>query len=192
MASVNPSRNECLLRWTEHQTLMQGVYTDLLASERFADVTLYCGDDHAGLKCHRFILSACSSYFGRIFSQESPISSPQHSQVAVVLKDACRDSMEALLHFIYRGELTIQEVRLAAVVDLARSLGVKGIGDPAIEVNCEDSIPTPKKLSKPTNNNGRSLPNHHQQSFGPCDEDVEDYDLDENGKLNLTPFLQSN
>jgi hypothetical protein len=107
---------------------VQGVCTDLLDTERFADVTLFCSDDHRGLKCHRFILAACSSYFDGIFGNDSSLSL-NFTQVAIVLKDVSRDCMEDLLHFIYRGELTVEEAKLGSFIQLAKSFGVKGLCD---------------------------------------------------------------
>ena len=112
---------ECCLRWNDHQTLLHGVCDSLLTSEKFADVTLFC--EGMSLKCHKFLLSACSSYFEQIFS-ETELDHP-----IIILKDVVYWEMQALLHFIYRGELTTDENKLGSLIELARSLHIKGIGD---------------------------------------------------------------
>lgn len=112
---------ECCLRWTDHDSLLQGVCNTLFSTEKFADVTLYC--EGVGLKCHKFILSACSSYFDQILS-ESVCDHP-----VIILRDVPYWQMEALLHFIYKGELTTDEAHLTHLVELAQSLQIKGIGE---------------------------------------------------------------
>ena len=112
---------ECCLRWTDHDSLLQLVCNTLLTTEKFADVTLYC--EGVSLKCHKFILSACSSYFEQILS-ESPSDHP-----IIILKDVPYWQMQALLHFIYKGELNTDETKLTSLLELARSLQIKGIGE---------------------------------------------------------------
>lgn len=111
----------CHLHWTDHESLLRGVCNNLLTTEKFADVTLFC--DGVGIKCHKFILSACSPYFDQIFS-ESPCSHP-----IIILRDVSYWQMQALLHFIYKGELNTDEAKLASLVELAQSLQIKGIGE---------------------------------------------------------------
>lgn len=121
---------ECCLRWTDHDALLQGVCNTLLTTEKFADVTLYC--EGIKLKCHKFILSACSSYFDQILSES------QCEHPVIILKDVLYWQMEALLNFIYKGELTTVETELTSLVELAQSLQIKGIGEfgtPSDEIN---------------------------------------------------------
>lgn len=139
------SRNgsgECCLRWNDHQTLLHGICNSLLTSEKFADVTLFC--EGISLKCHKFLLSACSSYFEQIFSEielDHPI---------IILRDVVCWEMQALLHFIYKGELTTDEKKLGRLIELARSLRIKGIGDFGSDQEQSARKPgkTPKKRLK--------------------------------------------
>lgn len=122
---------ECCLRWTDHNTLLQGVCTSLLTTEKFADVTLYC--EGMSLKCHKFILSACSPYFDKILS-ETPCEHP-----VVILRDVQYWQMQALLQFIYKGELTTDETKLSSLVELAQNLHIKGIGEFGCGESSEES-----------------------------------------------------
>ena len=168
MSSI--SRDECVLRWTDHETLVQGVCTDLLDSERFADVTLFCSDDHRGLKCHRFILAACSSYFDGIFANDSSPLSLTFTQVAIVLKDVNRGSMEDLLHFMYRGELTVEEANLGSFIQLAKSLGVKGLCDLTCspqEMKRHHHPPAAATYSEPEEDDGHEIEYDNDSSEQP-------------------------
>ena len=116
---------EYYLRWTNHDSLLHGACNNLLTSERFADVNLYC-EGGPSLKCHRFILSACSSYFERILSEITPAC---QSPVVIVLRNVPYDLMSLLLQFMYNGEMTAEEGQLSSLIEVAQSLCIKGIGD---------------------------------------------------------------
>lgn len=148
---------ECCLRWTDHDSLLQGVCNTLLTTEKFADVTLYC--EGVSLKCHKFILSACSSYFEQILS-ESPTEHP-----IIILKDVPYWQMQALLHFIYKGELNTDETKLSQLVELARSLQIKGIGEFGTVVD-EVTTHVPKKKQKLPNQETKSLKNMKEYLTG--------------------------
>ncbi len=132
---------DCVIRWNDHQTLLSGVCTELLASERFTDVTLFC--EGVTMKCHKFILSACSPYFEKILSEACC----GDRYPVIFLKDVPFWEMQALLQFVYRGELTVDEARLADIIRLAKSLQIRGIGEFGTEAT-EQPRSTPKKKTK--------------------------------------------
>ena len=160
------TRGECVIRWNEHQQLMQGVCIDLLASERFADVTLFC--EGMSLKCHKFILSACSPYFEQVLSE----SVCGDSHPVIILKDVAFWEMRALLQFVYQGELTTDETKLGSLIKLAQALHIKGIG----EFREEPGQRNPKKKLKvepvdsPTEKTGNNL---REYSFRTSPESME-------------------
>ncbi len=151
MASKN--LGEYCLRWTDHDSLIQGVCQSLLASEKFADVTLFC--EGKSLQCHKFILSACSTYFDRIFSE-----SPSCPNPVIILRDVSHHQMQSLLYFIYCGEMTAEESELESLIELAQSLCIKGIGEAPKDLHSRSKpVKTPpepiaavtrKRPSKPT------------------------------------------
>jgi hypothetical protein len=55
------------LRWNNYQTNLTAVFDQLLRNEAFVDVTLSTDEGHA-LKCHKVVLSACSSYFASLLA----------------------------------------------------------------------------------------------------------------------------
>lgn len=85
------------------------------------------------------VLSACSPYFQQLFvdhSEKDPI---------VILKDVPFADMKSLLDFMYRGEVSVDQERLAAFLKVAESLRIKGL----TEVSDD---------SKPSNNSSNSTP----------------------------------
>lgn len=80
----------------------------------------------------QMVLSACSPYFQQIF-----VNHPEKHPI-VILKDVPFKDMKCLLDFMYRGEVSVDQDRLAAFLRVAESLRIKGL----TEVN-DDKPPLP-------------------------------------------------
>lgn len=180
------SFEEYCLRWTDHDSLLHRACEGLLTSEKFADVTLFC--EGQSLKCHKFILSACSTYFDRILAE-----SPACDHPVVILKDVPYKQMSSLLHFIYRGEVTAEERELNSLVELAHSLSIKGIGEYA-SPRRSYKIESTTEISRSLQNASLhvindAIPNIHDNHLGeilPDDPNQDStYHLQETGVLNL-------
>ncbi|XP_052869268.1 protein tramtrack, beta isoform [Anopheles cruzii] len=117
------------LRWNNHQTNLLSVFDQLLHDETFIDVTLAVEGQH--LKAHKMVLSACSPYFQQLF-----VNHPERHPI-VILRDVPYKDMKCLLDFMYRGEVSVDQDRLAAFLRVAESLRIKGL----TEVN--DDKPSP-------------------------------------------------
>lgn len=61
-----PPQQFCV-RWNSYHTNLQTVFPKLLSTENFVDVTLAC--ENRQIKCHKVVLSACSTYFERLLIQ---------------------------------------------------------------------------------------------------------------------------
>merc|ERR1719215_568701 len=61
IAKMDPLSQVFCLKWNNHQNNLLTVLDHLYQTEAFCDVTLAC--DNTSIKCHKMILSACSSYF---------------------------------------------------------------------------------------------------------------------------------
>ncbi|XP_058824675.1 protein tramtrack, beta isoform isoform X1 [Topomyia yanbarensis] len=118
------------LRWNNHQTNLLSVFDQLLHAGTFIDVTLVVEGQF--LKAHKMVLSACSPYFQAIF-----VNHPEKHPI-VILKDVPYNDMKCLLDFMYRGEVSVDQDRLAAFLRVAESLRIKGL----TEVN-DDKPPPP-------------------------------------------------
>lgn len=109
----------CHFHWPNHLPHILASFEALLTEETFCDVTLICGDEMVPLRAHRLVLSACSDYFERILT-ENPC-----SQAVIVLKDFAVWEVEALLDWMYRGQVGVTEENGDALVSTAKSLQVK-------------------------------------------------------------------
>jgi len=85
------------------------------------DVTIAC--DGLNLKAHKIVLSACSPYFQSMF-YNTPDKHP-----VVFLKDVRYDEMKALLEFMYRGEVSVDQENLSSLLKVAEGLKIKGLAD---------------------------------------------------------------
>ena len=93
-----------------------------LVQDMFVDATIACGGKV--YSAHKFVLSTCSDYFKHIFTR-NPNSNP-----IVFMKDvSCRD-IEALLDFMYHGEVNVPQSSLGSLIKTAEGLQIKGLAVP--------------------------------------------------------------
>ncbi|XP_059082246.1 protein tramtrack, beta isoform-like isoform X3 [Tigriopus californicus] len=133
MAAPGQLPQQYCLRWNNHQHNLLSVFEDLLNSEAFVDVTLAC--DGLQLKAHKMVLSACSPYF-----QSMLYNTPDRHPI-VFLRDVRYAEMKALLEFMYRGEVSVDQENLSSLLKVAEGLKIKGLA----EVN--DNGPSPPTSS---------------------------------------------
>jgi Cys2His2 zinc finger developmental/cell cycle regulator len=154
MAVSTPQPQQYCLRWNNHQHNLLSVFEDLLNHEAFVDVTIAC--DGLNLKAHKMVLSACSPYFQSMF-YNTPDKHP-----VVFLKDVRYDEMKALLEFMYRGEVSVDQENLSSLLKVAEGLKIKGLADvnESSHTMCAPRLPLP--LPHP------SVPPHHHLPFHPA------------------------
>lgn len=128
---------EFCLRWSSyHQKLCEALRT-LLDRELFVDVTLSC--EGQSIRAHRAILSACSNYFQDLFEEN------KHPHPIVILTNVRYDDLEALIHFMYHGEVTINTEAMQGFLRIAETLKIQGL-------TCSNpSSPEPALSSQDTN-----------------------------------------
>ncbi|KAF2356458.1 BTB/POZ domain [Trinorchestia longiramus] len=130
------------LKWNNHQSTFINMLTDIRCKESLSDVTLTCGGKFYSL--HKFVLSTCSEYFEKIFQKTAG------KHPVVVLKDICSEDFEALLHYMYIGEVNVVQERLAGLIKAAECLQIKGLAVPDDGqniVSCKSSSPSRSKRS---------------------------------------------
>ncbi|XP_012264095.2 protein jim lovell-like isoform X6 [Athalia rosae] len=114
---------EVCLRWNSYHSNMQNSFPSLLDSEEFVDVTLAC--EGRSLKCHKMILSSCSDYLANLL-RENPCQHP-----IILMKDLKFWEVEALVKFMYRGEVNVAHDKLPQLLNAAEALQVKGLAGPS-------------------------------------------------------------
>ncbi|XP_053641906.1 B-cell lymphoma 6 protein homolog isoform X2 [Cherax quadricarinatus] len=110
-----------LLKWNNHQSNLVTVFDQLYEQEAFTDVTLAC--DGRTFAAHKVILSACSPYFQALFLG-NPCKHP-----IIFMRDVRAGDLEALLSFMYRGEINVHQHDLSSFLKTAESLQIKGLSD---------------------------------------------------------------
>ncbi|XP_037786157.1 protein tramtrack, beta isoform-like isoform X3 [Penaeus monodon] len=118
------------LSWNNHHATFCDILSKLREKESYTDVTLSCEGNFYPL--HKLVLSTCSEYFEKIF-ERTPCKHP-----VIVLNDIkCRE-LEALLSYMYAGEVSVPQSNLAMLIKVAEVLQIKGLAVP-------DTPPAPVK-----------------------------------------------
>lgn len=129
---------------------MSGGLRELRAAQQLEDVTLVV--EGGELKAHRVVLASCSPFFRRI------LVSCSHQAPLLYLRGIPKQELASMLDFMYQGEVSIGQDRLAAFLAVAEDLQVKGLtnsGECSV-CNCIDSM-SPLQIPK-SRRKARALP----------------------------------
>ncbi|XP_018011855.1 zinc finger protein 865 isoform X2 [Hyalella azteca] len=113
------------LKWNYHWANLVGVFNSLLETETFVDVTISC--EGRRVKAHRLVLSACSPYFTQLL-----VDNPDRHPV-IILKGIKYDHLKAIIHFIYNGEVAVDQKELPVLISIARELQIRGLADKRLQ-----------------------------------------------------------
>ncbi|XP_063993841.1 uncharacterized protein LOC135171308 isoform X3 [Diachasmimorpha longicaudata] len=111
--------NQICLKWNSFLNNIATSFESLWEEEGLVDVTL--ASDGQCLTAHKVILSASSPFFKKVF-QANPCQHP-----VIILQDVHFTELEALLIFIYKGEVNIEEKKLSALLKAAETLQIRGL-----------------------------------------------------------------
>ncbi|XP_033338637.1 uncharacterized protein LOC117227475 [Megalopta genalis] len=126
-------RQQFCVSWNSHQSNMHSAFPKLLSSEQFVDVTLAC--DGGSIKCHKVVLSACSDYLERLLL-EIPCTHP-----IIFLRDMRMWELQALVEFMYRGEVYVEQQQLAKLMQAAEVLQIRGLSTQGNDNTLSETIP---------------------------------------------------
>ncbi|XP_018023186.1 longitudinals lacking protein, isoforms H/M/V isoform X8 [Hyalella azteca] len=110
------------LKWNNHRSTFFHVLSNIRSKESYSDVTLAC--DGRFYSLHKFVLSTCSEYFEEMFERT------QCKHPVIVLKDINSEDLEALLNYMYVGEVNVVQEKLAGLIKAAECLKIKGLAVP--------------------------------------------------------------
>ncbi|KAH8322312.1 hypothetical protein KR059_012463 [Drosophila kikkawai] len=116
------NQQQFCLRWHNHQTSLLSTLPVLLDQSHLTDVTISA--EGRQLRAHRVVLSACSSFFMEIFRALEASSHP-----VIIIPGASFAAIVALLTFMYSGEVNVYEEQIPMLLNLAETLGIKGLAD---------------------------------------------------------------
>lgn len=109
------------LRWNNHQNHILCAFDTLLKTKSLVDVTLVCAESK--IRAHKVVLSACSPFFQNVFA-ENPCKHP-----VIVLKDYSGWVVQAVVDFMYRGEISVPQKQLETLIQVGESLQIRGLGN---------------------------------------------------------------
>ncbi|XP_032510620.1 transcription factor GAGA-like [Danaus plexippus] len=115
------------LRWNNYVNHVTEAFNVLRFENDLVDVTLCC--DGGKIRAHKMLLSACSNYFKQIF-KENPCQHP-----VIIFRNFKFEDLNAIINFMYHGEVNIFQEQLESFLITAELLEVKGLTD-----NVEDEV----------------------------------------------------
>ena len=110
------------LTWQAFSGHLQWMLKDLLESEKFSDLSLVC-EDQTQLRVHQSVLSVSSPVLQRII-QLCPSQTP-----LIYLRGIHSQEMQAVLQFMYTGEVRVSQERMGEFIRVATDLEVREISD---------------------------------------------------------------
>merc|ERR1711970_1320639 len=110
------------LRWNDFETNLSSAFRGLRTDQDLFDVTLSCGEE--SLQAHKLVLSACSDMFRAMFRRPLAVSS---GHTILYLRGVHAADMQAVLDFMYYGEVSVAQEELNSFLAVAEDLKVKGL-----------------------------------------------------------------
>jgi len=148
------SSEKFCLRWNDFESNISLAFREIREEKDFFDCTLSCGSKQ--LQAHKLILSACSPFFRSILRQNP------HQHPLLYLKGVDFTDMQAVLNFMYHGEVNVAQDELNSFLAVAEDLKVKGLTQ---SNNSSDGNPSSSKpKSEPFNSVSRPRPQRQEES----------------------------
>ena len=119
---LHGSSNQCSLKWNKYEENLLSVFDQLLQQEALVDVTL--ATEGKSVRCHKVVLSACSSYFKSILSDTDQTQHP-----IVILRDVTWSELKFIVEYMYKGEINVSQEELPSILKIAESLKLHGLVD---------------------------------------------------------------
>ncbi|RZF39413.1 hypothetical protein LSTR_LSTR000934 [Laodelphax striatellus] len=107
------------LRWNNHQRTLISAFDGLYENGTLVDCTLAADGQY--LKAHKVVLCACSPYLEALLSQH------YNQHPIVILKDVKFTELQAILEYMYRGEVNVTQEQLGHFLKAAEMLQVRGL-----------------------------------------------------------------
>ena len=98
------------------------ILSDMINSNEFTDVTFVC-DEQKQISAHKSIVSSCSPVLKTI------IRSNPHPNPLIYLRGINYLDLQAVLQYMYLGEVNIPEERLTEFLNLAKEFSIIGLTD---------------------------------------------------------------
>ena len=107
------------IRWDDFTANLISALHNLRGDENFADLTLVCADQQ--VEVHKVVLASGSKFFWRV------LKNIKHSHPLIYLKGIKFKDLEAVLSFMYLGQVNLAQEDLDSFLALAEELEMKGL-----------------------------------------------------------------
>ena len=124
------------LKWNDFQENLELELRQRREDMEFADVTLACADGQQ-LEAHKLILTSASSFFTNLLKKN------KHPHPLIIMTNVGFQDLNAILDFIYYGEVNICQQNLGAFMTTAEELEVKGLTLGVLTKGSQMSNPKP-------------------------------------------------
>ncbi|XP_068208250.1 zinc finger and BTB domain-containing protein 14-like isoform X2 [Palaemon carinicauda] len=129
------------LKWNNHKITFCEILRTLREKSNYTDATIAV--EGKFYPVHKLVLSTCSEYFEDIFAR-TPCKSP-----VIVLKDVRSQDMDALLDYMYLGEVNVNQNDLASLLKTAECLRIRGLAVPDEENTKSRKAPSDERHDSP-------------------------------------------
>jgi len=123
MMGTSTAGEKFCLRWNDFESNISVAFREIREEKDFFDCTLSCGERQ--IQAHKIILSACSPFFRTILKQNP------HQHPLLYLKGVEFTDLQAVLNFMYHGEVNIAQTELNSFLAVAGDMQVKGLTEGA-------------------------------------------------------------
>ena len=110
------SSDKFCLRWNDFESNISLAFREIREEKDLFDCTLSCGSRQ--IQAHKLILSACSPFFRSILKQNP------HQHPLLYLKGVKFTDLQAVLTFMYNGEVNVSQEDLNSFLSVAKYLEV--------------------------------------------------------------------
>jgi len=188
------SSSDFCLKWNDHHSVFFSTAEQLCGSNLLCDVTLSAGG--AFFQAHKLVLSICSDYFHKLFSQ----STDKARSTVIYMKDVDPTHLELILSYMYRGEITVKEAELMQLLAAASDLQVKGLSemhrDKRTQPNTLETSKSMQEAGKPTEVEGRlkrkdSIETTRREANGMAEKSIVERTVAERGLTVMRPRVQA-
>merc|ERR1719334_2837528 len=113
------SSDKLCLHWNDLAANFINTLYDLKEDKNFTDLTLVCADKQ--VEVHKVVLASSSKFFRRV------LKNIKHSHPLIYLKGVKFKDLDAVLSFMYLGQVNLAQEDLASFLALAEELEMKGL-----------------------------------------------------------------
>ena len=109
------------IAWGDFQNKLTHRLKQYINRKDFSDITLVTKDNRK-MPAHKLILSSGSTFFRGLFAEDLG-----HQHPLLYLPGVGMDVLEAILHFLYQGQVQIRREQIKEFLAIAEDLGVEGL-----------------------------------------------------------------